>query len=260
MKHKFKSSNLLSCIGFSAIFAVFKILMIHGVPFQGFADRFVNAAYSPAALEGGLLGLGMVLIFPMLLQMLTATYVCEDLSGAIVFILPRAGSLRRWFLGKVRLLLRECAVSVCIVTVLLVGYSAYKCGLPQKNDWRIVLTVLATQLLFCFCAVLFVNVLSIAVSEKWACFSGIAGMLAAAACLYPTREHVRLLLINPVYNYFILWRGHTVWYQISYEAEFTAGDTFPAEAAILFFGIYAAAEMIIGLILLRKKDFLSCGR
>lgn len=260
MKYKFKSSNLPSCIGFSVVFAVFKILMVHGVPFQGFADRFVNTAYSPAALEGGLLGLGMVLIFPMLLQMLTATYVREDLSGAIVFILPRAGSLRRWFFDKVCLLLRDCAVSVCTVTVLLGGYSAYKCGMPRANDWRIVFIVLVTQLLFCFCAVLFVNVLSIAVAEKWACFSGIAGMLAAAACLYPTREHVRLLLINPVYNYFILWRQKTLLFQISYEAGFTAGDRVPAEAAMLIFGLCAVAESLIGLLLLRKKDFLSCGR
>lgn len=260
MKHKFKSGNLPGCIGISAVYAVFKILSVHGIPFRGFSDRFVNAVYSPASLEGGLLSVGLVLSLPILLQALTAAYVREDLSGAIVFILPRAGSLRRWFFGKACLLLRDCTASVCTVTVLLGGYSAYKCGMPQKNDWRIVLTVLATQILFCFCAVLFVNVLSIAVSEKWACFSGIAGMLAAAACLYPAREHVRLLLINPVYNYFILWREHTLWYRISYETAFTAGDRVPAEAAMLIFVLCAAAEILIGLLLLRKKDFLSCGR
>lgn len=260
MKNKLKNSNLLSCLGFSVIFAVFKIALVRDVPFGGFADRFVNTTYSPADLEGTILSFGIVLALPILLQFLTATYVYEDLSGAIVFILPRAGTLRRWFFGRVRLLLRDCAASVCTVTLLLGGYSAYKCGMPQKNDWLILLTVLLTQILFCFSAVLFVNILSIVISEKWACFAGVAGMLSAAACLYPSRKHLFLLFINPVYNYFILWRENTLLYKPAFEAEFTAGDRVPAETAVLFFGLCAALEVAVGLLLLRKKDFLSLGR
>lgn len=260
MKNRLKSSNILSVFAISVIYAVFKLGLSHGLSFQGFSDAFVNAVYSPGSVDGGLLSFGIVLILPMALQILTAAHMTEDLAGAIVYILPRAGTLRRWFFGKARQLLLGCTVAVSAVVLCIGGYCVYRYGAPSKNDWMILLTVFATLLLFCFCAVLFVNVLSIALSEKWACFTGLAGMLLCSAVIYPTRNCLPLLLANPIYNYFILWRKQALLFQICYEADFTAGDFFPAETAVLLFGLCAAAEIIAGLLLLRKKDFLSCGR
>lgn len=260
MKNRLKNSNIYSVFAASVIYAVFKFGLSHGLSYQGFSDAFVNVVYSPGSVDGGLLSLGIALILPMALQILTASYMAEDLAGAIVYILPRAGTLHRWFFGKVRHLILECTVAVGVMTLCIGGYSAYRYGAPSKNDWLILLTVFATLLLFCFCAVLFVNILSIIITEKWACFTGLAGMLLFSAVIYPTRNCLPLLLANPIYNYFILWRKKALLFQICYEADFIAGDFFPAETAILLFGLCAVAEIIIGLLLLRKKDFLSCGR
>lgn len=260
MEKKLKNRNTAGVFAVAVIYAVFKIGLMHGAPFHGFSDAFMNMIYSPASVEGALLSFVIALILPMALQILTASCVTEDLSGAVVYILPRAGTLRRWFFGKVRQLLSACTAAVSTVTLCIGGYSAYRYGMPSKNDWRILLTVFGTTLLFCFCAVLFVNVLSVAVAEKWAGFAGLAGMLLCAAVIYPTRRCLPLLLANPIYNYFVLWRKNAWFFQIGYDAEFTQGDFLPVETAVLLFAVCAAAEILIGLAILRKKDFLSCGR
>ena len=239
MEKKLKNRNTAGVFAVAVIYAVFKIGLMHGAPFHGFSDAFMNMIYSPASVEGALLSFVIALILPMALQILTASCVTEDLSGAVVYILPRAGTLRRWFFGKVRQLLSACTAAVSTVTLCIGGYSAYRYGMPSKNDWRILLTVFGTTLLFCFCAVLFV---------------------LCAAVIYPTRRCLPLLLANPIYNYFVLWRKNAWFFQIGYDAEFTQGDFLPVETAVLLFAVCAAAEILIGLAILRKKDFLSCGR
>ncbi len=141
MEKKLKNRNTAGVFAVAVIYAVFKIGLMHGVPFHGFSDAFMNMIYSPASVEGALLSFVIALILPMALQILTASCVTEDLSGAVVYILPRAGTLRRWFFGKVRQLLSACTAAVSTVTLCIGGYSAYRYGMPTKNDRRILLTV-----------------------------------------------------------------------------------------------------------------------
>ena len=139
MEKKLKNRNTAGVFAVAVIYAVFKIGLMHGAPFHGFSDAFMNMIYSPASVEGALLSFVIALILPMALQILTASCVTEDLSGAVVYILPRAGTLRRWFFGKVRQLLSACTAAVSTVTLCIGGYSAYRYGMPSKNDWRILL-------------------------------------------------------------------------------------------------------------------------
>jgi hypothetical protein len=217
--------------GFGLLFGILFSIRLWGSEAFAPLQSLLATVYWGVDPESGIIGMLLPLIPAMVFCAVMSNFLADDYLIVGVYLLPRVGKARRWYLPK-----------LCALWLHALEFGAIFMGcvmIVQRGASLHALLLIGYYGLSLCAAVTPITVLSLRVQSKWVVV-GATLLLALAMIMAKTSQGKSVALFHPLYHFFPDWLNQ------------------PTMISIAYFLLIIFASVLAGSFLIRQKDiFLS---